>query len=163
MIPAQCIQHCERPGWRRRELHRCGLQCHGQRDQRPGNVDDQYRWRRWRLKFVRRWIARWPQRWWRPQLRRIMQLNVGSPLAGGPFSNGRSARRQAPRHARGLEPACGVADPEPVEWELVEPVETAPALHTIWWFSTSWVRCAPTAWVRLRRFVNCGLPHAAAP
>ena len=33
--------------------------------------------------------------------------------------------RQAPRQARGLELACGVADPEPVERELVEPVETA--------------------------------------
>jgi hypothetical protein len=33
--------------------------------------------------------------------------------------------RHAPRHARGLELACGVADPELVERELVEPVETA--------------------------------------
>jgi len=34
----------------------------------------------------------------------------------------------APRPARGPEPACGVADPEPVEWELVEAVERASRL-----------------------------------
>jgi hypothetical protein len=44
-----------------------------------------------------------------------MRSDVGPPLVGGPIPMGTVARRQAPRHARGLEP-----------------VEMAPALHTIW-------------------------------
>ena len=56
-------------------------------------------------------------------------LSLSNGLVAGLQLTGKSARRQAPRQARGLEPACGVADPELVERELVEFVETAAALH----------------------------------
>ena len=79
------------------------------------------------------------------ELSRDHAVDVGSPLAcppscpsklaersrkpwrrriGGPSPRRIMARRQAHRkHARCLEPACGVADPEPVEREPVESVE----------------------------------------
>jgi hypothetical protein len=41
-----------------------------------------------------------------------------------------TARRQAPRHARGLDPFDSAqGHPEPACGERVEPVETAAALH----------------------------------